>query len=240
MGQQNLTSVDPNQPAVRNAEYFFPLSLQLDPEEKTNFFEVFKNTYADTLKNKVNLYTPAGNIAEHFPKTVKQTNDFLKPVNLSVRALTLFIAPPTHNINQTTNIHVDSIKINGNDTVLEARLSYYEMADTPGVIRWFPKDGEYTVAPYNFQPGKNESIIWVLPWIQKLKEGQYTWTDVPDWTFATSTNIPAAILRTNLPHHVIQGGGRRITISAQLVFADSKQSTGVWDHIQQNYHLLGI
>ena len=241
MGQKNLIFNNPNQPAERNPSYFFPLNLLLDVNEKANFFEVFKNVYAATIENKTSLYSPASNVAEHFPKTIKQTNDFLKPINLSVRALTLFVAPETHNINQAKSIHVDSVKINGNNTILEARLSYYEMADALGVIRWFPQtDNEYSVSSAPYQPGKYESVAWTLPWMEDLKNNRCSWVDVPDWIFATSTNTPSAILRTNLPHHVIQGGGRRITISAQLIFSDSKLAAGTWNHIQQNYYLLSI
>jgi hypothetical protein len=123
------------------------------------------------------------------------------------------------------------------DVVLEARLSYYEMAEAPGIIRWFPKTDEYIKFTKNV-PGKMIATHWLLPWISDLQNGKLTWETCPDYEFATSSNTPSAILRTNLPHHVIQGPGVRLTVSAQLIWADTKSPVGVWEHVEKNFHLL--
>lgn len=60
---------------------------------------------------------------------------------------------------------------------------------------------------------------------------------LPD--FSTVSSAPSAILRTNRFHHVIQGPGLRVTVSAQLVFPDGNP-VGVWEHIEKNIHLLGV
>ena len=240
MGQKNFEFPDVNSAPVRNVNYFFPLSLVMFADEKENFNRVFREKFSSTLENKKALYTPHGNVAEYFPKTVKQTNDFLALIDLAVRNVTLFIAPPTTDVRHTNNIHVDGTKTpSGEDTVLEARLSYYEMSDVPGIVRWYPGGGNYQHIRVS-EPGKNESSTFTLDWIQKLKESKIGMEDAPDWTFATSTNTPSGIIRTNLPHHVIQGGSVRITVSCQLVWAKSRSPTGVWQHIEENYSKLGI
>lgn len=239
MGAKNLTYPDLTSQALRHDDYFIPLDLKLDAEERDRFFEYYKTEFLPTIDFKKALYSPMGNAAGHFPKTVAQTREFLGRIGLTVRNITVFVAPPTYDINDARNIHVDSVKDPaGNDIILEARLSYYEMADTPGVVRWFPKDTDYMFYQENI-PGKMESSIWTLPWIQDLKANKVNWEDVPDWEFATVTNAPSGIIRTNIPHHVIQGGGNRLTISAQIVWP-SGSPVGVWAHIHNNKHLLGV
>jgi len=240
MGAKNLTYPEPTSQAQRHDDYFIPLELKLDPQERNSFFEFFKTEFLPTIDFKKALYSPMGNAARYFPKTVEQTKHFLSAIGLTVRNLTVFVAPPTYNINDARNIHVDSVKMpDGSDVILEARLSYYEMADTPGVVRWFPKETEYTHYREHI-PGKLESSIWTLPWIQQLKAHKVNWEDVPDWDFATVTNTPSGIIRTNIPHHVIQGGGNRLTISAQIVWPETGSPVGVWAHIYNNRHLLGV
>ena len=238
MGAKNLIKINPYNQPTANPAYFYPLTLTLDPEEKSNFLSHFNEKYRQDVGNQA-LYSPMGNAARYFPKTVEQTKQFLSAIGLTMRNFTVFVAPPTNNINDTRNIHVDGVKLpDGTDVILEARLSYYEMSDMPGVVRWFPKEENYI----NWQErvlGKIESNIWTLPWIQDLKQKKINWEDAPEWTFATSTNVPSGIIRTNLPHHVIQGGGNRLTISAQIVWPTGSP-VGVWAHIHNNKHLLGV
>ncbi len=240
MGAKNLTYPEPTSCAERHDDYFIPLELKLDPEERKQFFEFFKTELLPTINLNKALYSPMGNAARYFPKTVKQTKHFLSAIGLTMRNFTVFVSPPTSDINDARNIHVDGVKLpDGTDVILEARLSYYEMADMPGVVRWFPKEENYI----NWQehvPGKLEANIWTLPWIQDLKQKKINWEDAPDWNFATSTNVPSGIIRTNIPHHVIQGGGNRLTISAQIVWPETGSPVGVWAHIYNNRHLLGV
>lgn len=237
MGVKNLTKLDPYSEPVANPAYFYPLSLQLDEGEKQVFTEYFNAKFKSDIGNQA-LYSPMGDAKNFFPKTVKKTNEFLLPLGIEVRNFTVFTGGAD---TEGKNIHVDGTKLADGETdvVLEARLSYYEIAEAPGIIRWFPKDNEYTKFSKNV-PGKIIAVHWLLPWISELNSGQLTWETCPDYEFATSSNAPSAILRTNLPHHVIQGPGVRLTVSAQLVWADTRSPVGVWDHIQQNFHLLGI
>lgn len=237
MGVKNLIKIDPYDPPTPNPSYFYPLTLKLDEDEKKTFVEFFNLKFKADVGNQA-LYSPIGNSKNFFPKTVAQTNEFLKPLGLEVRNFTVFTGAAD---SEGKNIHVDGTKLADGETdvILEARLSYYEMAEAPGVIRWFPKSEEYTKFVRN-EPGKIIAVHWLLPWINELCTGKLTWETCPDYDFATTSNAPSAILRTNLPHHVIQGPGIRLTVSAQLIWSDSKSPVGVWEHIEKNFHLLGV
>ncbi len=237
MGLKNLTKIDPYSTPVANPSYFYPLTLKLDEEEKANFLAYFNEKFKQDVGDQA-LYSPIGDSKEFFPKTLKQTNDFLKPLGIEVRNFTVFTGAAN---NDGKNIHVDGTKMKDGETdvVLEARLSYYELSDAPGVIRWFPKAEEY-IKFVKTVPGKIIAVHWLLPWIKELNTGALSWETCPDYDFATSSNAPSAILRTNLPHHVVQGPGVRLTISAQLVWSDTRSPVGVWDHIEKNFHLLGV
>lgn len=237
---KNYEYPDPKSTAERNNNYFIPLSLKLDAVEKANFKKFFDEKLLPDIHWRKSLYSPMADCSEHFPKSLSQTKKFLEPLGLTVRSLTVFVSPPGGDIEDTKNVHVDSTKLpNGESVILEARLSYYEMADTPGIVRWFPNEENYTNLEENI-PGRLISNIWTLPWIQDLKQGRLTWSQVPEWVFATATNTPSGLIRTNLPHHVIQGSGNRLTISAQVIFIDNRSPVGVWQHIQNNLHLLEI
>jgi hypothetical protein len=126
--------------------------------------------------------------------------------------------------------------------MLEARLSYYEIAESPGAIRWWnylPNTG-ITVFPPDPVNGTQERISCFADCVEDLRTDQISWDDIPDPDFSTVSSAPSAILRTNRFHHVIQGPGLRVTVSCQLVWADTGSPEGVWEHIQQNIHLLGV
>lgn len=235
MGQRNQTYIDPYGEPTPNPKYFYPLQLKLDLEEKAKFLKYFEDNFKKDVGAQA-LYSPMGDAKQFFPNTVRDTNQFLEPLGIMVRNLTVFTGAAD---SEGKNIHVDGTKLADGvtDVILEARLSYYEMAEAPGVIRWFPKTDEYTKFTRNI-PGKMLATHWLLPWINDLLSGKLTWETCPDYEFATSSNSPSAILRTNLPHHVIQGPGVRLTVSAQLIWADTKSPIGVWDHIEKNFHLL--
>ena len=238
MGIKNLTVLDPYSTPVANSEYFFPLELKIDPVERDAFWNYFENTILDKVGDNP-LYSPMPDARAYFPCTLIQTNEFLKPLNLQVRNFTVFVSAANA---VGKNVHVDGTQLadDATDVVLEARLSYYEMACAPGIIRWFPKTEEYVKQIINLVKPGIYARNWILPWITDLKQGRVDWDGIPDYVFATSTNTPSALIRTNLPHHVIQGPGVRLTISGQLVFADTQSPVGVWDHIEKNFNLLGV
>lgn len=237
MGAKNLTQYNPYDPPTAHPSYFYPLTLRLHETEKALFVRYFNEKFKNDVGNQA-LYSPMGDAKGFFPKTVSDTNQFLKPLGIEVRNLTVFTGAAD---NDGKNIHIDGTKLadNATDVILEARLSYYEMSEAPGIIRWFPKTEEYTKFVRN-EPGKMVAVHWLLPWVSDLLRGKISWEDCPDYEFATTSNAPSAIIRTNLPHHVIQGPGVRLTASAQLVWSDTRSPIGVWEHIEKNFHLLGV
>lgn len=235
MGIKNLTELNPSDAPSPHPEFFYPLSLKLDPEERAKFQTYFDLTFKEDVKGE-SLYSPIPNARDWFPKTVKQTDQLLAPIGLQVRSVTIFASDGN---STSPNIHVDGTRLKDDVTnvILEARLSYYEMAEAPGIIRWFAKTGDYVKKEAS---GKKYGQHWQLPWIQDLLDKKITWVDCPDYVHATSSNVPSGILRTNIPHHVIQGSGTRLTVSCQLVFIKDRNPVGVWEHIEKNIHLLGV
>jgi hypothetical protein len=237
MGIKNLTYPDFYSQPVNNPNYFIPLNnvLGLDEKEKSVFLKHYDEVLlpAQQANGFRALYSPIGDARSWFPTTYQKVNNFLKPFELTARSLTVFLAPPTTNIRDVGNLHLDSTKNqNHMSTVLEGRLSFYELAESPGIVRWFPMAGElkHYIEAHPIRPVS----IWETDWIRKMREREMSWEECPDFEFATSTNCVAGFIRTNLPHHVIQGPGRRITISAQLVF-ENGDPVGVWERIQSFY-----
>lgn len=232
MGKKNL-NWDLHEEANSNQDFFIPLDLKLDPVEKDNFAKHFAKKYLPELDNMTNLSVADGNVKEFFPKSYEQANNLLRPLSLCARAMTLFVSPPTPNIEDCRNVHMDSTKTKDGDVFpLEARLSYYEMAEVPGIIRWYPANEDNSTGEV-FE-GKN-SRIYATEWITALRQGKLSWEDAPDYIHSTTTSVPSALLRTNLPHNVIQGPGIRITVSCQIQWINSKSPVGTWQHIRDKY-----
>ena len=223
----------------RNPEYFYPLNLRLDPVEKENFIKTALVPHRNKIEGSNYGLSNVGNADQYFTRTISATNEFLKPLGLKSRRMTLFLSAK----NQTSwVIHCDGVRGPTGPTTLEARLSYYEIAEQPGAIRWWkdlPSKG-LEVFPPSEVLGTQERISCFAECAEALRTDQITWDDVPPPDFSTVSSAPSAILRTNRFHHVIQGPGLRVTVSCQIVWAHNGSPVGVWDHIQQNIHLLEI
>ncbi len=228
---------DFTQPAVGHSEYFYPLDLRLDPEEKRNFIETALTPYLNKIEGSGNGLSNVGNADKSFPRTIARTNEFVKPLGLKTRRMTLFLSDQS----QTSwVIHCDGVHGPNGPTMLEARLSYYEIAEAPGAIRWWnylPNKG-ITVFPPDPVHGTQERISCFADCVEDLRTGKINWDEIPKPDFSTVSSAPSAILRTNRFHHVIQGPGTRVTVSCQLVWADTGSPEGVWEHIENNFHLL--
>lgn len=226
---------DFSQPPVRNPEYFFPLDLRLDPEEKSNFINTGLVPHRTKITGTGHGLSNVGNADEWFPKTIAQTNSFVRPLGLKVRVMTLFLSDKS----QTSwVIHADGVWFDHKPTMLEARLSYYEIAEEPGAIRWWNNlSVKLQVHPANEYT--QERINCMADVAEDIRTDKKTWADIPQPAFSVVSSTPSAILRTNRPHHVIQGPGLRVTVSCQLVFASTGSPAGVWNHIKNNIHLIG-
>ena len=230
---------DFSQPALGHPEFFYPLDLKLDPKEKENFIKTALVPHRNKIEGSNYGLSNVGNADRSFPKTIAATNEFLKPLGLATRRLTLFLSDQS----QTSwVIHCDGVRGPDGPTILEARLSYYEIAEEPGAIRWWnhlPNTG-VKVYPPDAVLGTQERISCFADCAEQLRDGELTWDDIPPPDFSTVSSTPSAILRTNRFHHVIQGPGLRVTVSAQLVWENTGSPEGVWEHIQNNIHLLGV
>lgn len=251
---------DFTKPPERNPDYFYPLDLRLDPEEKARFIAGELVPYKEKVEANQAPLINGGTANSNFPRTIAATNRFLKPLGVRVHRLTLFLSAK----NQTSpTIHCDGARDKDEKPVkLEARLSYYEIAEAPGAIRWWdnlPNQvvevaangvSQMPVNPNALQWWRHEEpkeldnpygpkrVTCIADCSEDLKFDRITWDDLPPPVFSVVSSCPSAILRTNEPHHVIQGDGLRVTVSCQLVFLDGNP-TGVWDHIQKNIHLVG-
>lgn len=228
-------SYDFTQAATRDTDYFYPLDLKIVPEEKQRFLsEVVASEQDKFLGKKIGL----SNIAftgGYFKRTQAQTEAFVKPLGLRVHRTTFFMS--SEGVTSWV-LHADGVNVGEErGLLLEARLSYYEMAVAPGAMRWWKdlpmKRVELEPDAHSFSRVYHQAVC-----AEDLRDDKITWSDIPPPDFSTVTSTPSAILRTNLPHHVIQGPGLRATISFQLVFENGRPE-GVWEHIQKNIHLLG-
>jgi hypothetical protein len=236
MGAKNLLRMDPYSDAVANPEYFYPLALRMEVSEKQKFIQYVNQTFQKQTAQGQELVSPAADVKKFFPLTHQNTNEFLKPLGIECRNFTLFVSGAN---GENLNPHVDGTRLpSGESVMLEARLSYYELASSPGVIRWWNVPVDDLVAYERESHGVYHNH-WNVPWYQDLVEGRKTWADCPDFDFETASNVSSALLRTNRPHLVLQGPGRRITVSAQLVWSHTKSPQGVWQHIVDNFRLLG-
>jgi len=225
---------DFTQAPVRNSAFFYPLDLKLDPKEKEQFIEQMVTKNESKFRNSTVGLSNISSVNKYFTKTQAQTEIFVKPLGLKVHRATFFMS--AKNVTSGT-IHADGINIPGSEgLLLEARFSYYEIAEAPGAIRWwknlpmtrmFQAADEYNQARVNYQADCTAD----------LRDDKITWDDIPPPDFDTVSSVPSAILRTNIPHHVIQGPGMRVTISFQLIFENGRPE-GVWEHIEKNFHLL--
>lgn len=222
---------------IGHPDFFYPLSLTLDPEEKQKFLvDKYPLLKANVLLRNLEL-TNFGHVRDMFPKTVIETNKFLKDLKVKVSGFNLFCGIG----NSTTwSIHKDGTMFEDQCVGLEARLSYYELAEAPGIIRWWnDEDMPTEFVDNSYSPSANPQhkfnlMATVAP---GLKSGQLSWKDIPAPAFSTSTDLPSGLLKVNAPHHVIQGPGFRVTLGAQITFDDGNP-IGVWEHLKKNLHLI--
>jgi hypothetical protein len=217
--------------------YFVPLELVIASEEKQAFLQSQFNKLKSKYSGSNNGLANVGNVTELFPNTIAQTDEFVKPLGLKTRAVTLFAGDADI---ASYSIHADGVYYNRKPALLEARLSYYELAEAPGTINWWDSfEMPMTMKEYPATEYSAARINVMADCVEDLVAGKLEFDDLPDPVYSTETSVPSAILRTNQPHNVVQGPGLRITISCQLVFQDGNP-TGVWDHIQNNIKLLGV
>ena len=222
----------------RNLDYFIPLQFQIDPEER----ELAINTTVAQLREQYG-YIKVGHVVlpadpAQWQKTLAICNTFLNPIGLVCRNLTSFVS----NKNQTGwTVHKDGYfteqdRLNNTVSTLEARMSFYELCDGPGAIRWWSEDDvKITLA---LRPGPIR-VRGIADFVEDLHQGKISWDNIPKPAFSSVTTCPSALVRTELAHHVIQGDGFRYVVGSTITFEDGNP-TGVWDHIRKNIGRLEI
>lgn len=214
-----------DQPVQGNPDFFVPLGLRLPDEDKTALEAGLISALAEQHKHSTRLWFNSAEAVGH-PLTATQNlaNEFLNPLGLAADVMGVFV------VNANTydrNIHSDSAR-------LETRLNFYEMTTAPGVVRWFPDTGN-GYESYNRNLDGIEFLDYTWPWVDAFKKGQLDWVDIPSPVFSTSTACSSALVRTNLPHHVIQGSGLRITVTCRVIDLETKSTRGTWHKIRDNY-----
>jgi hypothetical protein len=117
---------------------------------------------------------------------------------------------------------------------LNTRLSFYELAETPGQINWYADDG---TGYEDWRPsylGGEPILDYRYPWVDELQKGKRTWAECPSPIYSVTTDVPSALIMTALPHHVVQGPGFRITISCQVVDINTGSVENTWQSVK-NY-----
>jgi hypothetical protein len=220
----------------RDLDFFIPLPLRIDPAEGITAQQTFVATLKNNYNNKRIGHRGIPAKPEHWQKTLAICNNFLNPIGLYCKNLTAFIS----NRNQTAwSIHRDAYFLPDKpDEVisLEARISFYELCEAPGALRmWNVDDIEIVMETEDTPIGANGTAEIS----EDLRTGRMFWPQVPNPVFSTVTSCDSALIRTEMPHHIIQGNGFRYVISSTVTFADGTP-VGVWEHIRKNIDRLGV
>lgn len=211
-----------DQPVRPHPDFFVPLELKLPQQDKIALQDIVIPLLKEQHKNSNRLWFNSAQASGHdFKATQEVANQFLNPLGLRADVMGVFIVNPN---TYDRNIHSDSAK-------LETRLNFYEMAEAPGVVRWFPDTGD-GYDSYNKNLDGIEFLDHTWPWVDQFKRKLIDWKDIPDPIHSTSTSCPSALVRTNYPHHVIQGPGLRVTITCRVVDLKTGSTTNTWKNIR--------
>lgn len=214
-----------NQPVSPHSDFFIPLKLTLPDEDKVKLQELVIPQLRVQHKDSKRLWFNSSTAVQHdFKATQELANSFLGNYNLKADVMGVFIVNPNL---YDRNIHSDSAR-------LETRLNFYEMAEAPGIVRWFEDTGD-GYDSYNKNLDGIEFLDYTWPWVEKFKRKEIDWKDLPPVAHSTSTACPSALVRTNYPHHVIQGPGLRITVTCRVVDKETGSTTGTWSRLKEQF-----
>lgn len=210
--------MDINAQPTSNADYFIPLTLVLPDVDKEALKSGVVQALLEQHKDDQRLYfNPEHTLGYSLDATRAVADTLLNPLGLRAGTMGIFIVCPNL---FDKNVHVDAGK-------LEARINFYDLTTGNGAIRWFPDTGD-GYDDYDINLGGTRILDFTYPWVMDLKAGKIGWEDVPLTIFESTTNTSSALVRTNLPHHVIQGNGWRVTVTAQIVDIATGSTTGTW------------
>jgi hypothetical protein len=209
-------------------DFFIPLNLTLPQEDVDACQSHVISTLRELHKSSTRLWFNSAAAAKHpFTATQNLANEFLEPLGLKADVMGVFIVNPNR---YDRNIHADS-------AMLETRLNFYELAEAPGVVRWFPDTGD-GYKSYNKNLDGIEFLDYTWPWVEDFKRNKLPWSVVPAPVHATATTCTSAFVRTDLPHHVIQGNGLRVTVTCRVVDKETGSTTGTWARLKEQFTSL--
>lgn len=211
-------------------DYFCPLSLKLPQTAKSFLQEFFVDDLKEqqSKKRQLGLYPLPDSTA--LVELKELVDNFLAPLELAAGSYGAFALKES---TQDVNIHVDAMRLN-------TRLSFYELAETPGVINWWQDDGTGYEAWRPSYLGGGPILDYRFPWVDDLQAGKRTWDEVPKPVFGTSTAVPSALVMTALPHNVFQGPGFRITVTCQIVNRQTRSVENTWRQVQQHFNSIAL
>lgn len=173
-------------------------------------------------------FTMVSVVNEWFNSTTTRVKEFLLPFNLTITASNFLLTLPNTTCKR---IHVDTFPI-GNDKhdVMDARLSFFSLSETPGRIAWWDTDVEMvqTSNPVTLSNGKiqHRSSLRSKWYIDDIP-----WEDIPSPSHVEITT-DAGFVRTSIPHTVIQDNGLRIAISYPIRRIDTHSTADTWSIIE--------
>jgi hypothetical protein len=211
-------------------DFFVPLELKLPQNTKIFLQEFFVADLKKTQskKRQLGLYPLPDSAGMVELKNL--VDSFLAPLELAAGAYGAFALNGSTN---DVNVHVDAMKLN-------TRLSFYELAETPGTINWWKDDG---TGYEDWRPsylGNSPILDYRFPWVDELQAGKRTWTECPQPIFSTSTAVPSALVMTALPHNVVQGPGFRITVSCQVVDRKTRSVENTWQQVREYFNSTAL
>lgn len=211
-----------DQPVRAHPSFFIPLELKL-PQEDVDALNngIIQQLQTQHLQSQRLWFNSSHAVGHDFAATRRLADAYLKPMGLCTEVMGVFVV--NANI-YDRNIHSDSAR-------LETRLNFYQMAQSPGVVRWFPDTGD-GYESYNKNLDGVEFLDYTWPWVADFKSNKLSWEDIPDPIWSTSTACASALVRTDLPHHVIQGPGLRITITCRVVDSITGSTQDTWRKIK--------
>jgi hypothetical protein len=143
----------------QHPNFFIPLELKLPQEDKIVLEQTVIPQLREQHKKSTRLWFNSAHSTKHnFKATQEVANEFLNPLGLKADVMGVFIVNPN---TYDRNIHSDSAK-------LETRLNFYEMAEAPGVVRWFPDTGD-GYNSYNKNLDGIEFLDYTWPWVEHFK-----------------------------------------------------------------------
>ena len=206
-------------------EFFVPLSLTLPQTTKAFLQERFVSDLHSWQSQRQYLGLSPLPRSSAIDDLEEMVDDFLAPLELAAGAFGAF---SLNGAVKDKNVHVDAMRLN-------TRLSFYELAETPGEITWWADDGTGYSDWRSSYLSDTKILDYRFPWVDELQKGFRTWEDCPVPVFKTSTAVPSALVMTALPHNVTQGTGFRITVSCQVVDRITKSVENTWPKVKSYF-----